>query len=68
MYKSDSFQVFSKDCAELYSECNFTGQHINLCGKNMNIPGNGFNYTIKSISIPQGKSVTLYNRIGLEGK
>jgi hypothetical protein len=52
----------------VFSQCNFEGDTIKICDRNLDFKGSGFAGPVKSVYIPPGKAVQLYNRVGLEGK
>ena len=68
VYKPDTLKVFSNTCAEVFALCNFEGDTLKICDQNVDFRGSGFPGPVKSIWVPPGKAVQLYNRVGLEGK
>jgi len=46
------------DCVTLYEECNYQGQNIRICN---NTAFTDIDYEVKSVEVPAGKTVYLYN-------
>lgn len=60
-YVPDDFKVFSTECAELFTECNYKGKPVLLCD-NINNLRDLAEQPVKSVHVPRGKAVKLYNR------
>lgn len=46
------------DCVILYEDCDYQGRQTNICSDQ---PFTDINYEVKSILVPDGKTVYLYN-------
>ncbi|CAD8080291.1 unnamed protein product [Paramecium primaurelia] len=57
--------VLNSDCIVIYSQCHFKGEQLQLCESQRNI--DNFDHDIKSIQIPKGYSVKLYNKEDFSG-
>lgn len=68
VYKADGFKVFSNQCAEVFNKCNYEGETIKICDQQPDFKGSGFQGPVKSLWVPPGKAVQLYNRVDLEGR
>lgn len=66
MYVEDDYKVFSKECAELFTECNFKGELILLCDDIKNLKEHS-KKPIRSVHVPKGKAVKLFDRTDLKG-
>jgi hypothetical protein len=62
--KSDN--VSPSLCIFVYSECNFEGKWIKLCGRYPDIPLNE-DFTIKSVKIPKGVVINFFIDYEIEG-
>ncbi|CAK90459.1 unnamed protein product (macronuclear) [Paramecium tetraurelia] len=58
--------VQNSDCIVIYSQCHFKGESLHLCESQRNI--DNFDHDIKSIQIPKGYSVRLYNQEDFSGE
>jgi len=54
-----------ENCVILYSECNFKGENTRICSDS---PFTDIDYEVKSISIPNSKTIYLYNLPCFKGK
>ncbi|CAD8099824.1 unnamed protein product [Paramecium sonneborni] len=52
--------TLNSNCIVVYSQCHFKGESLELCESQRNI--DNFDHDIKSIEIPKGYSVRLYNK------
>lgn len=52
-------------CVILYSECNFAGSYVEVCD---NMPFTNIDYDVKSIAVPDGQTVYLYNNPCFNGE
>ena len=58
IYSVDNFKIFSTDCVEIFSQCNFGGTPIYVCTSNPIFHGN---FVMRSIHIPTGFNIDLVN-------
>ncbi|CAD8111184.1 unnamed protein product [Paramecium sonneborni] len=56
----------NSNCIVIYSQCHFKGESLQLCESQRNI--DDFDHDIKSIEIPKGYSVRLYNKEDFSGE
>ncbi|KAM3141453.1 hypothetical protein pb186bvf_006571 [Paramecium bursaria] len=54
-------------CATLYTECNYRGKSFNLCGENENFSKSKYPSKVKSVQVPQGGKVTLFDEESFKG-
>jgi len=54
-------RVFDDNCAEIFDECSFRGDSITLCEKVTSLPQMGWAKPIKSLSVPTGRVLRLFN-------
>jgi len=54
-----------EECVYLYSECNYAGSYTQVCG---DMPFTNIDYEVKSIAVPDGQSVYLYNNPCFNGE
>lgn len=47
-------------CVHIYTECEFAGSSLAVCDSVPNLKEAGWNVPVKSIKIPQGKSLDLF--------
>jgi hypothetical protein len=54
IYKPDpGMKILDKNCAELFTECNFSGESISICDKINSLPEKGWAKTVKSLTVPK---------------
>jgi len=59
--------IIDEECAEIYENCNYSGDSLTICTKEDNVPKAGWNKPVKSIRVPQDKVLKLYNLENLKG-
>lgn len=60
--------MYDPACAEIYSECNYTGDSVSVCDRVNSFPKSGWNKPVKSYFIPPNKALKIYNLENLNGK
>jgi len=60
-----SIEGMCDECVILYSECNYGGSEIEVCD---NMPFTNIDWEVKSIAVPEGNSVYLYNNPCFNGE
>lgn len=68
VYQPDDYKVFSRTCAELFTECAYKGDTIQICDNVNDFKKANFKGPVKSVWVPKGKAVKLFNRADLGGK
>lgn len=65
-FSADDTKIFDENCAEIFSECNFEGQSMKVCDSMNNM--DEFKFPIKSLHVPAGSTISLYNKQGFKGQ
>ncbi len=59
--KPDGLRVSNKGCAVLFDACSYGGNALEICDKSNNLKNDGFTGQVKSVYVPDGKVLTLYD-------
>ncbi|CAK58820.1 unnamed protein product (macronuclear) [Paramecium tetraurelia] len=62
-----NYIIKDQNCAELFSECNYRGDSLIICGIVSDISSYGWSQPIKSISVPTGKTLSLFQLSNFQG-
>ncbi|CAD8209892.1 unnamed protein product [Paramecium octaurelia] len=61
------FKIPDQNCAQIFSECDYAGDSLVICQSVSDLTSNAWSQPIKSLTVPTGRLLTLYQSLNYQG-